>query len=100
MSEKPLVPKDELAELDELPEDVFRPGEIGKVMAVGLKDLIEHYMKANPKKDRLLAFLRWVPAVDLEQYLVLAIEYGADQTHPGDGKSTRRKALKIEPKDP
>lgn len=87
--------RNEFDELDELPEEVFKPGELGKIMVPGLADLINHYMKDDPKKEMVLGFVKWCPPEHLEGFLVKCMEYGADKTKPGNEKVTRRKTVRV-----
>jgi hypothetical protein len=79
----------ELAELDDVVDQRFRPGDYGKIMITGLTDLVKHYLPPE-KHAHVLGFLTWVPPDHLEQYLVHALEHGADLTRPKTGKARRK----------
>lgn len=83
-------PAGEFDELDDEIKEVFRQGEYGKLMLPGLTDLVKHYVPQE-RLNHVLGFLTWIPPDHLEQYLVLALEHGADLTRPKPTK-TRRKA--------
>lgn len=85
--------RDLVDDLDDAPMEAFQPGEHGRIMVPGLIDLVNHYMKDNPKREDVIGFLKWVPPTNLEEFLVMCMEYGSDRTKPGNNpKNTRRKA--------
>lgn len=68
--------------------DVFKKGEIGRVLRTPLLELAAHY-REGPAREHIENFVKWLPEVNMEQFLMLCLEYGAQKTMP---KSNGRKA--------
>ena len=61
--------------------DVFKKGEIGRVLKTPLLELAAHY-RDGPQRERIEGFIKWLPEENMEQFLMLCLEYGADKTLP------------------
>lgn len=77
---------DEPVDID--PVEVYQKGSTADTIKPLLIALIPVYAKPE-KRTEIEAFIRWVPGMNLEMFLVHCMEYGAEKCHPT--RKTRRK---------
>lgn len=83
-------PVRELYDDDEVPQSLYQPGDLGRIVTPSLQELIDH--RADPAdRQRLRNFLNWIPKDVLEGFLIRCLEFGADKTFPKP-KTVRRAA--------
>ncbi|NIQ80591.1 MAG: hypothetical protein GTN93_21365 [Anaerolineae bacterium] len=70
----------------------YSPGDIGQLLRPGLTELIEH-RTTGEKQRHLKKFAEWLPPENMEDFLILCLEYGADKimprNKPENGKRSR-----------
>jgi len=86
------VDDEEIPERD--PKQLFEKGSIARSILPQLQFLVGVYMEDTTRAAMVQGFLKWVPGDRLEEYLVLALEYGMKRVMPKAPKSTRRVVIR------
>lgn len=95
MKEKDEIPKSVIQAIMEDEEDFpeistrkYVPGTEALALKETLGRLVQAYVPEEARRTRLMTVLSWFPAVKLEEYLILALEYATDKTMPDRTSAT------------
>ena len=90
------IPKDILRELDEEEEVLFRDNDLYEAGSetIILKDMltriVQCYVENPTERKRIQALVKWFPGKNMEEYLVMALQYAADKVMPRPATRRRR----------
>lgn len=79
---------------DRDPKATFERGSIARQILPQLQFIVGVYMEDPVKAGQVQGFLKWVPGDRLEEYLVLALEYGMKRVLPRTSKGARRAVVR------